>query len=58
MKEIHQTNVCLGMAESKVYDPFFFEESTVPGTVYLDMLKHFLELLLLTNGSVDALVFQ
>ena len=53
-----KVNIWLGMTQSKVHGPFFYAESMVTGTVYLDMLEQFLEPQLLTDGILDTVVFQ
>ena len=53
-----KVNVWLGVTQSKVYEPFFFAEAMVTGTVYLDMLEQFLEPQLLADGILDTIVFQ
>ncbi|PSN33103.1 hypothetical protein C0J52_19410 [Blattella germanica] len=47
-----------GMTKSQVYGPYFFNEKTVTGIVYLDMLQQFLEPQLIQDGIIHDVVFQ
>lgn len=53
-----KVNVWLGITKLKAYGPFFFQEATITGTVYLDMLQQFLEPKLLQDGILDTVIFQ
>jgi hypothetical protein len=43
----------LGMTKSKIYGPILFNEATVTGSAYLDMLEQFLQ-----DGILNTAVFQ
>jgi hypothetical protein len=46
----------LGMTKSKIYGPFSFNEATVTGWAYVDMLEQFLEPQLLQGGILNTVV--
>ncbi|KAG8237611.1 hypothetical protein J437_LFUL012410 [Ladona fulva] len=40
VRDIPKLNMFCALGKSKVYDPFFFQESTSNGKVYLDMMEN------------------
>ena len=51
-------NVWCGVTSEKVYGPFFFEEETVRGVSYLDMIKQYVVHQLQQDGILDTIIYQ
>ncbi|PSN58023.1 hypothetical protein C0J52_02021 [Blattella germanica] len=57
-RDTPKINVWLGVSATKLYGPFMFQEPTVTGVTYLEMLQQFLEPQLTQDGVLHSVVFQ
>lgn len=57
-RDTPKLNVWCGVSKTKVYGPFFFQEKTVNGACYTDMLEQFLYPQLEQDGILNIAYFQ
>jgi Helix-turn-helix domain (DUF4817) len=57
-RDAPKINVWCGVSKTKIYGPFFFQEKTVNGNNYTDMLEHFLYPQLEQEGIINEVYFQ
>lgn len=56
-RDFSKVNIWLGSTKAKINDPFFFNEASVTGIIYLDMLQQFLKPQFLDDGILDNVFY-